>query len=534
MLPEDRLFHTLSDDELWQRYCGFFDLAPEEFMEIQRSLLADQLKRTGFGAPGLVIPGNEKPGSIDEFRRIVPLTSYDDYEPLLGERQENTLAEKPAAWCHSSGKGGRFKWIPYTDEFLNILSKHCITCFIISSAHHKGEINIHPGVRFLTILPPPPYASGCVYQALAQRFSFKSMPPQELSPELQFQDRVKIGFNMAMKEGIDVIASLASVLVSAGQQFSSQGRSIKLSRSMLHPKVLSRLLQAWLRSKRHGRPLLPLDLWSVKGIVAGGVDMNIYGSEVQRYWGSQPCEVYGATEPGIILAIQSWNRKGMVFFPDNVFLEFIPSDKNERLKPSYEDPHVPTLLLNELQAGHSYEVVITQLYGMPLMRYRMRDVIKVVDIEDRQTGIRLPHFVFECRTGDNINLGGLAEIDEKTMWKAIANTAVKYTEWTARKEHEQNKGFIHIYIETKDTIEAEHLARRIDDQLKIVDTDYKDIDFYLDFNPIKVTLLTAGTFGRYTKKMIKEGADLAHLKPGHMNAPEAIIQQLLKSSSADI
>jgi hypothetical protein len=527
MLTEDTLFHTLTDTELWQRYCGFLDLSVEEFMTIQRDLLVDQLKRIYKSTLGKKILGGKQINTVDEFRRSVPLTSYEDYEPYLGERREQDLAEQPGVWCHSSGKGGRFKWVPYTDEFLDILCKHCITCFILCSSHNKGEINIRPGVRFLTILPPPPYASGCVYRSLADRFSFKSMPPQELSPDLQFQERVKIGFEMGLRDGIDVIASLASVLVSAGEGFSSRSQSVKISLSILHPRLLNRLLRAWIRSKRLRRPVLPLDLWSVKGIVAGGVDMNIYGDEVLRYWGAKPCEVYGATEPGIILALQSWNRKGLVFFPDNVFLEFIPSDKNQRLKPSYEDPHTPTVLFNELQKGHSYEVVVTQLYGMPLLRYRMRDVIKIVATEDQQAGIQLPHFVFEYRIGENINLGGLAEIDEKTMWKAIANTGIKYNDWTARKEYQQNKGFIHLYIEPYGQTSVEQIGDLLDNQLKLIDTDYKDIDFYLDFNPIKVTLLPLGTFQRYTQQRINEGADLAHLKPGHMNASDQAIQLLL-------
>jgi hypothetical protein len=30
-------------DEVWQKYCGFLDLSLKEFMEIQRSLLLEQI-----------------------------------------------------------------------------------------------------------------------------------------------------------------------------------------------------------------------------------------------------------------------------------------------------------------------------------------------------------------------------------------------------------------------------------------------------------------------------------------------------------
>ena len=70
----------------------------------------------------------------------------------------------------------------------------------------------------------------------------------------------------------------------------------------------------------------------------------------------------------------------------------------------------------------------------------------------------------------------------------------------------------------------------IDEQLKVVDTDYKDIDSYLNQQPVRVTLLSPGTFQRYTEEKIKEGADLTHLKPAHINPPEAVVRRLLQLS----
>ena len=70
----------------------------------------------------------------------------------------------------------------------------------------------------------------------------------------------------------------------------------------------------------------------------------------------------------------------------------------------------------------------------------------------------------------------------------------------------------------------------IDQQLKIVDPDYRDIDSYLRLNPVRVTLLSPGTFQRYVEEKKKEGADLAHLKPTHINPTKEAIQRLLDFS----
>lgn len=105
MRSEDYYFKTLNKAELWQRYCGFFDLSMEGFMKIQKELLMEEMNLVCDSFLGKKIMGNRRPRSVEEFRSIVPLTTYDDYEPYLSERQENALAVKPCLWCHSSGKG---------------------------------------------------------------------------------------------------------------------------------------------------------------------------------------------------------------------------------------------------------------------------------------------------------------------------------------------------------------------------------------------------------------------------------------------
>jgi len=95
MLSEDKYFRELTKAELWQRYCGFLDLSIDEFMDIQEELLMDEIDRVADSPLGRKIMGNQRPKSVEEFRRIVPLTTYDDYEPYLSERREDILGEKP-------------------------------------------------------------------------------------------------------------------------------------------------------------------------------------------------------------------------------------------------------------------------------------------------------------------------------------------------------------------------------------------------------------------------------------------------------
>ena len=526
MLSEDKYFRTLSEEELWQRYCGFLDLSIAEFLKIQSELLVSQLERAANSTLGMKIMGNQKPKTVDEFRRMVPLTTYDDYEPYLSQRREDVLAQKPYAWCHSAGRSGEFKWVPYTWEFLEVITQRFLTGFILGFANAKGEVNISPGLRLLVILPPEPYTSGTVLKAITQLFSCHIMPPEEASEQMEFQDRVQLGFKMALKSGVDIIAGVASVLISMGEALEEQTRRMSLSMSMLHPRIISRLLLALLRSKAERRVILPKDIWSVKAIMTGGVDMSIYRNEMKRYWGRKPFEFYGCTE-SFLLALQSLNGNSMVFVPDTAFLEFIPYE--DLLKTQEDESFRPTtVLLDEVQEGKSYEVVITEYYGMPLMRYRTKDVVRITTIEDLDTGVRLPHFSFQRRVDDTINLGGMVWLDEKSIWQAIANTGIKYADWTACKEFDHNKSYLRIYIELKEDRDTSEIETLIDKQLEVIDLDYRDVHSYLDIQPVKVTKLSRGVFERYMEAKVKEGADLAHLKPSHINAPDVEIKRLLQ------
>jgi len=164
---------------------------------------------------------------------------------------------------------------------------------------------------------------------------------------------------------------------------------------------------------------------------------------------------------------------------------------------------------------------------MPLLRYRTKDIIKIVSLEDKESGVKLPHMLFQYRLDDVINLGSLAQLDEKTLWQALANTHIKYVDWTAYKEYDQNKTFLRFCIEPKEDIEADELAAKLNEELKKVEMDYGDVGSYLNIAPLKVTLLSPGTFSRYIAGKKKEGADLAHLKPSHVNSPQDIIERLI-------
>ena len=108
MTTFSELFRQSNHDELWQRCCGFIDLSLENFMKIQQRLLLEQLELLKKCEMGRYILNGASPGSIEEFREQVPLTTYVDYAPYLLKRRKSVLPEKPLVWLRLSDRTGEY------------------------------------------------------------------------------------------------------------------------------------------------------------------------------------------------------------------------------------------------------------------------------------------------------------------------------------------------------------------------------------------------------------------------------------------
>src|SRR5262249_51025924 len=77
---------------------------------------------------------------------------------------------------------------------------------------------------------------------------------------------------------------------------------------------------------------------------------------------------------------------------------------------------------------------------------------------------------------------------------------------------------------------AGQAGARIHEALKRLEPDWADMETMAGMQPLIVTYMPPGSFDRYTDHRRREGADLAHLKPLHMNATDRSIEALLEAS----
>ena len=244
----------------WQRYCGFLDLSVGEFMGVQAAMLREQIDLVHATPLGRKLLKSRRPATLDEFRRIVPLTTYGDYMSLLSDGQDDSLGGGPLLWSHTTGAQAGFKWAPYTQRGLERLLDNLMGTFILAAADRRGEVKIAPGDRILYNTPERPYVSGLVTYGMRERFGFTGVLDPEVSEALDFRERIRLGFREALSKRVDIIVSMTSVLSKVGQGFAERSQSTKLDRSMLRPLALARLARAFIKRTVLRRPIAPYDL----------------------------------------------------------------------------------------------------------------------------------------------------------------------------------------------------------------------------------------------------------------------------------
>ena len=502
--------HQYSKEEIWEEYCGFLTLSSEEFMGIQNRLLLEQIEMWSASGIGQSILKGKHPRTVDEFREMVPLTTYEDYATTLLAKQYSALPEDPVVWVQTTWEGGihPIKTAPYTKAMLDTFKHNVISCMILSTSRQKGDFDVRVTDHLLYSLAPMPYVTGLLPLLLEDEIDIEFFPSVKDAVKMSFKERNKQGFKLGMKKGLEFSFGLGSVLYYVSQSVASaQAGGMPLKEKLLgtSPKMMWRYLRAKRKCKREHRDLLPKDLFQLKGFMCAGTDNRCYKKDLEEMWGVAPLELFAGTEPTCI-GCETWNREGVYFFPDACFYEFIPEEELNRnmANPDYQPR---TVLWDEVVPGGVYEIVLTVLKGGAFARYRVGDVFRCAGIGSQAEGNSIPRFQFVDRVPQMIDIAGFTRITEKSIQQAIQLSRLPIAAWTAKKEFTENhRPYLHIYVELErsNLINSAISIRILQDQLGIyfryLDQDYEDLKKILGIDPLKITLLKCGTFELYEHK----------------------------------
>ena len=530
MLFKEKL-DKYSKAEIWDEYCGFLDLSMEEYMKIQFRLLKEQIGRYSNCGLGQVIMRGNKPETIGEFQKMIPLTTYDDYQGVLLPKREDMLCGKPVAWLSTTWESGSrpVKVAPYTREMLDVYSRNILAAMILSTSDEKGRFKVHSGAKVLYGLAPMPYATGLFPLLIDPEIDLKFMPSLKEAKDLSFSQQNKVGFKQAAKVGIDQFFGMSSIVYKITKDFETMfqtgGTSIK-GIAGIHPDMLFKIQKAKYLSQRDNRPIKPADLFELDGFVCVGTDTVLYKDELEKAWGRRPLEIHGGTETSC-LATETWNKDGLVFFPDNAFYEFIP--KSDMLRNEADPNYMPrTFLMDEVEANQEYEIVITIFKGGAFMRYRPGDMYRCIRTHNDKEGLKLPQFEYIDRVPSVIDIAGFTRITERSVNAVIELSGLPLGNWFAVKEYNDDKmSFMHMYVEVKNSapsaafLTEQVILDHLGAYFKQYDHDYDDLKRLLGFEPIQITVLPEGSIDKYEEQV--------NGKIRKINASNADVIDLLKS-----
>lgn len=523
-------------DRIWQEYCGFLDLDMESYMKIQKRLLQEQIGLWCSSPLGKKILKGRKPGTVEEFRSMVPLTTYEDYADVLLLKKDEMLPDKPIIWLQTTWEGGRhpIKIAPYTNGMLQTYKNNIITCLMMATSKGRGNFDISIGDTFLYGLAPLPYITGLIPLGLSDQFHMEFLPPVNEAVNMTFSERNKKGFKMGLSKGIDFFFGMGSVAYYVSMSIASLSEGSRKSGSTLKsllsmpPSMAVKYIKAKKQCKKENRQLMPKDLFRLKGFLCAGTDNRCYKDDLEALWGVRPVEVFAGTEPSFV-GTETWNRNGLYFFPDACFYEFMPENEMNRNMddPSYEPR---TVCMDEVVPGGVYELVLTVLKGGAFARYRVGDMYRCLGLSSKEDGTRIPRFEYMDRVPDIIDIAGFTRISEHSVRNVIELSGLEVEGWVALKEFTADGGrpYLHLYVElapgavVNRAVGGELLKEHLTIYFKYVDQDYQDLKRILGMDPLEITVLKCGTFKAYRDR---NGTDLRHINPSIHDVQEMVKMQ---------
>ncbi len=523
-------------------------------MRTQRRILKRiirQNKKTVYGQKY----GFDKVKSIEDFQKLVPLSTYKDYEDYVERgilNKEKNLITSRHIWryCSSSGSVGKPKILPKTTRDLWNMqclgfsaSVGCAHAYVKKRLGRKFPDQMGPIVMVLTghKLEDGKMLNGAgqipiSYLKPITRF-FTTSPLDILYPQEEekldisyFQLRFALQSRRVSYIGSLVITLLTTMfdylennweLLCDDIEHGTINESIKMTDE--YRKKYSKKFKpmperaAELRrefEKGFDTPIAPR-IWPrltwAYGMV--GSNLEIYVKKLRRYIGEDiPLHNMGyASAEGFFAVPVELNAKDYALVPYCVFFEFLPIDAPDGASP---------LTMDQIEQGKEYEMIVTNHSG--LYRYRLEDVVKVTGKLNNSPKVE---FMYRLNLGMNI-------ANEKTStqmidWCAKEIAADKGVEFEGHSFYEDYSTTPPHYVmlaeprEAIDKSEEKSYAEVLDEKMKECNEKYFKYRRWGMIGDPEVLFVKKNTYNDYREMLRGRGVVLNQIKPVTViNSPE--------------
>lgn len=483
--------------------------------------------------------------SISDYQRIVPLTTYPDYDEYVtrmtkGEKKVLTNASY-RRFAGSSGSTGKAKTIP-----LSLWAEWVCQCFGFSAPvgcaykYFKQQGKSMPLQRGLLTAE-----IGCTKVECGKTLScLSSIPLLNLKPVvpvfatspmvLQYTDDdtvmnshyLKLRFSLPRRDvsylGTIFITTLESMFFYLEENWEKMCDDIEkgiISPDIVCPPEMRKELEKKLKPDperaeelrkefRKGFDCGPIArrIWPKLGWMYGmGTGaLAIYQKKLERYLGTDlPIHYLGYIASEAMMAVPiELNSYEYVMLPQNGFYEFRPVDSD-----NYDN----LLTIKDLEVGKEYEIILTNTSGF--YRYRIEDVIQVTGFYYES-----PKVTFRYRLNQISNFSG-----EKMTQLAFDHIVGKMSEqlgelfigYSIYPDHNTSPGHYVMLIETANPVDIskEQEYARLFEEIMSENPSAECVFRNGSLGHCEVKFLRHGTYDDYRAMLKARGANLNQVKP---------------------
>ncbi len=390
--------------------------------------------------------------SLDQFKKQVPLTEYEDLKPYIERMmkgEENVLWNTPVTWfAKSSGTTSeKSKFIPVSEESLKDnhykASKDVLSFYysshpdsdlltgkglVIGGSHQINQVNgeIQYGDLSAVILQNSPFWG-----------HWLRTPDLSIALMDEWEDKIEKLAQSTIQENVTSMAGVPTWL-------------IVLLKRILEITGKSTIKEVW--------PSLEL-------YMHGGVSFVPYKAHFEKLIGGPInfLEMYNASE-GFFAAQDDIEAEGMLLMCDHgIFYEFMPSEE-------WGKKHPKTIQLDKVELGKNYALVITTNGG--LWRYVVGDTIQFTSLKPFRIRVsgRMKHYINAF--GEEV----IIDNSDKAIAMASEQTGAAVKDYTAAPIFfsDEGNGAHEWLIEfSKRPASLEDFTKKLDAALQQINSDYE-------------------------------------------------------------
>jgi hypothetical protein len=491
--------------------------------------------------------------SVADFRRRMPISTYDDYRPYIERVKRGELgamfAPGTRLWMFAltSGTSGEPKFIPVTGEFFReyrrgwhlwgaqtYLDHIDLTWkYALQLTSNWQEFYTEGGI-------PCGQISGLAAEAAPPISRTIFLLPQWLSkiPDSGARRYVALRLSISSAKVGIIITANPSTLIELARLADHRRDSLirdlhegTLADDVDVPAEIRRRLAPLLKKrypKRAGQlesivertgSLHPIDFWprmSVMGVWTGG-SVGAYLPRVREYYGDPAFRDHGlsASEGRMTIPFVDGTCAGMLDYETSYF-EFIPEEEHDNDHPTVLEAH-------ELEADRNYYIVLTTSSGF--YRYDIHDLVRCVGYEGTA-----PRLEFLNKGSGFANLTGekISEFQAVSAVKhGFAELDLPFEPFTMAPEFGDPPGYVVLMENVPPGFHEVELAGKINDHLMRLNTEYESKMHSGRLRPVTLRQVPPGTWERLRRcKMSYRGVSVEQYKHPYLVSRLKFLEEL--------